>query len=133
MLFLDAFKDWICEMADAIHTLSEFCQAGCTSTRGARFWEENELLGTVARSDAGVRRYTAEQMERAAIIAAAQFGGFSIETIKGMIDAYHLDVEVHDALVTRLADQVRAAARLMENLPKPRAQSGGAEVLEYDL
>ena len=116
-------------MTEANFTLTEFCQAGCTSARGARFWEEQELLGAVARSDAGVRRYTAEQMERAAIIAAAQFGGFSIEQIKLMLDAYHLDVEVHDALVTRLADQVRAAARLMENLPKPRTEP----VLEYDL
>ena len=116
-------------MSDANFTLAEFCQAGCTSTRGARFWEEQELLGAVTRSDAGVRRYTAEQMERAAIIAAAQFGGFSIEQIKLMLDDYHLDVEVHDALVTRLADQVRAAARLVDNLPKPHT----APVLEYDL
>lgn len=117
-------------MTEAKHTQAAFCMAGCTSSRGARFWEENDLLGNVARSDAGVRRYTDEQMRRAAIIAAAQFGGFSIEKIKDMIEAYDLDVEVHDALVTRLADQVRAAARLVEGLPKPRNLE---TKLEYDL
>jgi DNA-binding transcriptional MerR regulator len=116
-------------MSDAIHTLAEFCQAGCTSARGARFWESEGLLGAVARSDAGVRRYTAEQMRKAAIIAAAQFGGFEISKIKEMLEVYDVDPTVHDALVTRLADQVRAAARLMENLPKPRTEP----VLEYDL
>ena len=116
-------------MSDAIHTLSEFCMAGCTSARGARFWESEGLLGDVARSDAGVRRYTAEQMERAAIIAAAQFGGFEISKIKEMLEVYHVDPSVHDALLQRLEDQVRAAARLAGNLPKPIS----APVLEYDL
>ena len=116
-------------MTEAIHTLSEFCMAGCTSARGARFWESEGLLGDVARSDAGVRRYTAEQMERAAIIAAAQFGGFEISKIKEMLEVYHVDPSVHDALLQRLEDQVRAAARLAGNLPKYR----GEIVLEYDL
>ena len=116
-------------MTEANFTLTEFCQAGCTSARGARFWEEQELLGAVARSDAGVRRYTAEQMERAAIIAAAQFGGFSIEQIRLMLVEYHTDPQVHDALAQRLEDQVRAAARLAGNLPKYR----GKIELEYDL
>ena len=117
-------------MTEAIHTLAEFCQAGCTSARGARFWEEQELLGDVARSDAGVRRYTAEQMERAAIIAAAQFGGFSIEQIKLMLDAYHTDQTVSEAIGIRLAEQTRAALRLLENLPVPAHLK---MPLEYDL
>ena len=116
-------------MSDAIHTLSEFCMAGCTSARGARFWESEGLLGDVARSDAGVRRYTAEQMRKAAIIAAAQFGGFEISRIKEMLEVYDIDPTVHDALLQRLEDQVRAAARLAGNLPKYR----GEIVLEYDL
>jgi DNA-binding transcriptional MerR regulator len=103
--------------------------AGCTSARGARFWESEGLLGDVTRSDAGIRRYTTEQMERAAIIAAAQFGGFEIAKIKEMLEVYHLDPTVHDALVQRLEDQVRAAARLAGNLPKPN----NMPVLEYDL
>jgi DNA-binding transcriptional MerR regulator len=116
-------------MTDAIHTLSEFCMAGCTSARGARFWESEGLLGAVARSDAGIRRYTAEQMRKAAIIAAAQFGGFEISRIREMLEVYDVDPTVHDALVQRLEDQVRAAARLAGNLPKP----SNAPVLEYDL
>lgn len=112
-----------------LHSQADFCRTGCTSSRGARFWEDQGLLREVARGSDGVRRYTDEQMRRAAIIAAAQFGGFSIERIKEMLEAYDLDQEVYEALGTRLADQVRAASRLFEGLPKPRAEA----VLEYDL
>jgi DNA-binding transcriptional MerR regulator len=118
-------------MTEDLHTQADFCRAGCTSSRGARFWEDQGLLGVVARSDAGVRRYTDEQMRYAAIIAAAQFGGWSIERIKEMIEGYDVDPEIHDALVTRLADQVRAAARLADELPKPRHLETPS--LEYDL
>jgi len=118
-------------MTDAIHTQADFCRQGCTSSRGARFWEENGLLGEVARSSAGVRRYTDEQMRRATIIAAAQFGGFSIERIKEMLDAYDVDPEVHDAIQIRLDDQMRAAVRLLQNLPKTCASR--ETVIEYDL
>lgn len=116
---------------EATFTQAEFARAGCTSSRGCRFWEDQGLLGVVARSEAGVRRYTVEQMRYAAIIAAAQFGGWQIEQIKQMIENYDVDPSVHDALVTRLADQVRAAARLADQLPKPRHLETPS--LEYDL
>jgi len=92
-------------------------------------WEECGLLGPVARSSGDTRQYTDEQLDRAKIIAAAQFGGFDLETIAGMINAYHVDMEVYDALTTRLADQMRAAARLAEGLPIPL----GPKTQEYDL
>lgn len=116
-------------MSEANNTLAEFCVAGCTSSRGARFWEESELLGPVARSDSGVRRYTDAQMDRARIIAAAQFGGFEISVIKEMLEVFATDPSVHDAILNRLADQVRAASRLADGLPK----YPGAFLMEYDL
>lgn len=108
-----------------MHSVDEMCRAGCTSRRGVRYWEDQELLGPVARSEGGTRRYTAEQLDKARIIAAAQFGNFSLEDIKQMIDIY--DLEVYEALLTRLSDQMRAAARLAEMLPKPQVKQ------EYDL
>lgn len=118
-----------------LHSIDEMMRAGCTSARGIRHWEELELLGEVARSDGGThRRYTDEQLNLARIIAAAQFGGFPLDQIKEMIAVY--DGEVFEAILTRLADQTRAAVRLGENLPKPVdyvIPGEPVEKQEYDL
>lgn len=111
-----------------MHSMEEMTRAGCTSRRGVRYWEDQGLLGDVKRSDGGTRQYTAEQLDRARIIAAAQFGGFDLDMIKRMLDDY--GPEVYEALMTRLADQARACVRLGENLPSP-ARTGQAP--EYDL
>jgi DNA-binding transcriptional MerR regulator len=108
--------------------MEEMTRAGCTSRRGVRYWEDQGLLGDVKRSDGGTRQYTAEQLDRARIIAAAQFGGFDLDMVKRMLDDY--GPEVYEALMTRLADQARACVRLGENLPSP-ARTGQAQ--EYDL
>jgi DNA-binding transcriptional MerR regulator len=114
-----------------MHSVDNMCRAGCTSRRGVRYWEEQGLLGAVARSAGGTRQYTNEQLETAGIIAAAQFGGFDLETIGRMVRVYHADPDVYDALTTRLADQMRAAARLAENLPQPLCER--LPPMEYDL
>ncbi len=111
-----------------MHTMEEMTRAGCTSRRGVRYWEDQGLLGDVERSDGGTRRYTAEQLDRARIIAAAQFGGFDLDMIKKMLGEY--GPGVYEALMTRLADQARACVRLGENLPKP---AGTGQAPEYDL
>jgi len=111
-----------------MHSMEEMTRAGCTSRRGVRYWEDQGLLGDVKRSDGGTRQYTAEQLDRARIIAAAQFGGFDLDMVKRMLDDY--GPEVYEALMTRLADQARACVRLGENLPSP-ARTGQAQ--EYDL
>lgn len=113
-----------------MHTVDDMCRAGCTSRRGVRYWEDQGLLGEVARSAGGTRQYTDEQLETAGIIAAAQFGGFDLETIGKMVRVYHADPDVYDALTTRLADQMRAAARLAEGLPQPLCEK---LPMEYDL
>ena len=110
----------------AFHSMEEMTRAGCTSRRGVRYWEDQGLLGVVARSAGETRQFTPEQLDRARIIAAAQFGGFDLETIGQMLESY--DAEVYEALTVRLADQMRAAARLAENLPQPIAAP-----VKYDL
>ena len=111
-----------------MHTVDEMVRAGCTTRRGVRFWEEQGLLGPVERSEGGTRRYTAEQLDKARIIAAAQFGGWSLEEIAQMLIEW--GSEVHEAILTRLADQAMAAARLGESLPRPPA---APTAKEYDL
>lgn len=111
-----------------MHSMEEMTRAGCTSRRGVRYWEDQGLLGDVKRSDGGTRQYTAEQLDRARIIAAAQFGGFDLDMIKRMLDDY--GPEVYEALMTRLADQARACVRLGEQLPAP---PGASTVKDYDL
>lgn len=112
------------------HSVDAMCRAGGTTRRGVRWWEEQGLLGEVERSDGGMRRYTDHQIDLARIIAAAQFGRFELETIKGMLASYSVDRSVHDAIVTRLSDQVRAASRLASELPKPPELG---EPTEFDL
>lgn len=108
-----------------MHSMDEMTRAGCTSRRGVRHWEDLGMLGDVARSNGDTRLFTAEQLDKARIIAAAQFGGFPLDQIKEMLESY--DAEVHEALTIRLSDQMRAAARLAENLPQPKT------LVEYDL
>lgn len=110
------------------HTMDEMTRAGCTSRRGIRHWEEKGLLGLVERSEGDTRRYTQEQLDKAKIIAAAQFGGWSLEEIQQMLIEW--DAEAHEAILTRLADQAMAAARLATDLPVPPAMSTAQE---FDL
>jgi len=111
-----------------MYAVEDMLRAGCTTRRGIRFWEDQGLLGPVSRSEGGTRRFTEEQLEKAKIIAAAQFGGWSLEEIKQMLVEWGPDV--YEALCTRLTDQMRAAIRLIEELPKPPTVSTAQE---YDL
>lgn len=86
------------------------------------------MLGKVERSVGGTRRYTPEQIARARIIAAAQFGGWKLDEIKQMLIEW--GPEVHEAIVVRLGDQARAVVRLLENLPSPPKV---AAAQEFDL
>lgn len=114
-----------------MHSVEDMCRAGGTTRRGVRFWEEQGLLGEVARSSGDTRQFTDEQLDRAKIIAAAAFGGWKLAEIKEMLEIYHADPEIYEALTIRLSDQIRAAARLAESLPTPLCT--GANVQEYDL
>lgn len=109
-------------------SVDDMVRAGCTSRRGVRYWEEKGLLGPVERSEGDTRRYTQDQLDKAKIIAAAQFGGWSLEEIQQMLIEW--GPGVHEAILTRLADQAMAAARLATDLPKPPAAS---TAVEYDL
>ena len=110
------------------YTVDDMCRAGCTTPRGVRFWQDEGLLGEVERSAGGNRRYTAEQLDKARVIAAAKFAGWELSEIKEMLLAY--DMEVFEALMTRLADQIKACVRLGENLPRPPETNGA---VEFDL
>lgn len=111
-----------------MHSVEEMTRAGCTTRRGVRFWEDKGLLGNVERSAGGTRRYTPAQLDKAKIIAAAQFGGWSIEQIELMLIEW--GPETYDAIIIRLDDQIRAAVRLGQALSKPADES---TAIEYDL
>lgn len=111
------------------HSMDEMVRAGCTTRRGVRFWEEQGLLGPVERTDGDTRRYTPEQLDKAKIIAAAQFGSWSLEEIAQMLAEW--GPEAHEAILSRLADQAMAAARLATDLPRPPAYDPVKQ--EYDL
>lgn len=98
-------------------TVDDMCRAGCTSRRGVRYWEEQGLLGEVDRTEGNQRRYTEEQLMRARVIAAAQFGGWTLDECRAMVASY--DKEAYEAIMHRLAQQATVAATLMEDLPEP--------------
>lgn len=98
-------------------TVDDMARAGCTTTRGIRYWEKEGLLGEVERSSGNQRRYTQEQLDRAKIIAAAQFGGWNLDDAKKMVNDY--DQEAFEALLHRLDLQATTAAMLAEGLPTP--------------
>lgn len=96
------------------YTLTDMMKAGRTTDRAVRWWEEQGLLGKVERSARGHRRYTADQMERAKFIGAAQAAGWDLKEIqRRMLDWTGL----RQALEHRLAV----------------TQQWLAEVPEYDL
>jgi len=90
-------------------------KAGRTTLRGVRWWEQQGLLGEVARSKGNRRLYTLEQIKRAKIIAACQFCGLSIDAIKSVLenwsDAYRCEV------AAMLRKQITEANALAVGLP----------------
>lgn len=111
-----------------MHSVEDMVRAGCTTRRGVRFWEEKGLLGPVERTDGDTRRYTDAQLDKAKIIAAAQFGGWSLEEISEMLIEW--DSEAHEAILTRLAMQMTVGQRLFRDLPAPPEES---KAVEFDL
>jgi DNA-binding transcriptional MerR regulator len=113
------------------YSVNDMCVAGCTTRRGVRFWEEQGMLGIVDRTNGGTRKYSRNQIDRARIIAAAQFGGWSLDEAKNMLTQW--GPEARSALITRLADQAKAALKLAESLPKCESLIEHDLDIEYDL
>lgn len=111
-----------------MHSVEDMVRAGCTTRRGVRFWEEKGMLGPVERTAGDTRRYTDEQLNKAKIIAAAQFGGWSLEEIAQMLIEW--GPEVHEAILTRLAQQLTVGQRLFRDLP---IAPGVGPTVEFDL
>lgn len=109
-------------------SIEDMAKIGCTTARGVRYWENEGLLGIVERSAGGQRRYTEAQLDRARIIAACKFGGWSLDDAKRMVLDY--DREAYDALVHRLMSQVALAEQMAAALPSP---ADSKPVLEWDL
>jgi len=103
-------------MTDTPHSIKDIAIAGCTSERGIRLWEEKGLFGEVARTSGDIRRFTADQMAMARIIAAASFGGWKLDEIFNMLSEWGPDVR--EAILDRLTLQLQVGARLAESLPR---------------
>lgn len=63
-------------------SIESMTQAARTTPRAIRLWEKRGLLGPVARDERNARLFTAEQLERAKLIAAAQMAGMSLNEIR---------------------------------------------------
>lgn len=87
-----------------MYSIKDMMAAGRTTARAVRWWEDQGLLGTVERTDAGHRRYTQEQVTKAKYIGASQAVGLSLETIRQMeFDGFQINV-LRGLLVDRMQD-----------------------------
>lgn len=68
-------------------SIESMTQAARTTPRAIRLWEKRGLLGPVARDDRNKRVFTAAQLERAKVIAAAQMAGMTLDEIRKAHDA----------------------------------------------
>ena len=67
-------------------TIADMCAAGRTTKRGVYWWEQQGLLPDVERAGNNYRRYSAEHIRRARIIAACQLCGMKLSDIKDIVD-----------------------------------------------
>jgi DNA-binding transcriptional MerR regulator len=97
---------------DLTYKLEDMMKAGRTTQRGVRFWEQQGLLGEVERTGNRYRRYTAEHIRRARIIAACQVCGYPLAQIARVLDSYD-----REALIGDMRTDIREIEALIVNLP----------------
>lgn len=98
--------------------IGEVAVATGVSAKMIRYYEKIGLIQTVNRSDAGYRKYTAQDQRMLAFIRRARELGFSLERIKTLISLWQ-DTSRHSADVRQLARQY--IQELDEDLAKLQA------------
>jgi len=106
------------------YSINDMMIAGRTTLRGVRWHEKQGLLGDVERSGGNHRRYTAEHIRRAKIIAACQMCGMQLAEIKYIVS--HYDQAVRWNIVSRMM-------KAGEELDKALASLPAADEPELDL
>ena len=96
-------------------TIADMCAAGRTTKRGVYWWEQQGLLPDVERAGNNYRRYSAEHIRRARIIAACQMMNVKIEGIKVRLDYW--DANWRENIVGGLKWQIKEIEALIANLP----------------
>ena len=92
-------------MNDGMLQIGEVAERAGLSLRTVRYYEETGLLEPAKRSNGGFRLYTAEHVDRLALIRSMKPLGFSVQQMRELLDARQTLAD-EDA-----PDEAREAAR----------------------
>lgn len=91
------------------------------SPKAVRLYEAMGILGPVARTPAGYRTYTADEVELLRFVRRARSLGLSLDEIRRLVDAGRRDAPPCERVVELLERHVRLTGRRLEQLARTRA------------
>ncbi|HWI09383.1 MAG TPA: MerR family transcriptional regulator [Solirubrobacteraceae bacterium] len=118
-------------MNDAMLQIGEVAEQAGLSLRTVRYYEETGLLKPAMRTDGGFRLYTAEHVDRLALIKRMKPLGFTVQQMRELLEARdtlsHEDTpdDVREAARERLGEFTALAAAASDKLREQLA--GGDE------
>lgn len=99
-----------------MHSLRKMVEATGTTERTIRFWEQQGLLGKVARTSGGQRTYTSEQLEIAQRIAMLSLCHIPLAEMHPYLEGTS---QSRNAAVARvLRDHIKQANDFLQSLEK---------------
>lgn len=129
-------------MSDEVMTIREMCEAFDVTPRTLRFYEAKELLFPIRRGQK--RLFTRRDRARLKLILRGKRFGFSLESIRQLLDLYDMAGQQHlqlprtlDVARERLAEMTRqrddlaqAIAELAEQIAQGERELAQAETTE---
>jgi len=121
-------------MNDAMLQIGEVAEQAGLSLRTVRYYEETGLLKPAMRTDGGFRLYTAEHVDRLALIKRMKPLGFTVQQMRELLEARdtlsHEDTpdDVREAARERLGEFTALAAAASDKLREQLA--GGDEFVK---
>lgn len=121
-------------MNDAMLQIGEVAEQAGLSLRTVRYYEETGLLKPAMRTDGGFRLYTAEHVDRLALIKRMKPLGFTVQQMRELLAARdtlsHEDTpdDVREAARERLGEFTALAAAASDKLREQLA--GGDEFVK---
>jgi DNA-binding transcriptional MerR regulator len=111
--------------SDGMLQIGEVAERVGLSLRTVRYYEEMELLTPARRTEGGFRLYTEGEVERLDLIRQMKPLGFSVQEMRGLLDAYDTlrDPDADAGAIEVSRERLKVfAAEAAESCEKLRAQ-----------